>query len=194
MLPAPSSLHVTNLTDLIWLRKECRASAERAGRLFDLSPEVAIFYRELSDGALESLCGELDLALLVPRFDSKTLPLALAKAGRGHRERHSGDLELHNLGNFQALREACKRCNGDAVWAYRINQETADAYRTIDHGEVVALCKSLSVSAFLPRYGAVEMTRILDKPVGARAMFAAAYEVDVAAASEAARRSIFLTH
>jgi hypothetical protein len=95
---------------------------------------------------------------------------------------------------LQALRETCLRSNGDAVWIYRIDQETAHAYRTLDHGSVVTLCKALTVSALLPRYEAAQATRILDKPVGARAMFAAAYETDVAAASEAARRSVYLTH
>jgi len=194
MFAAPSALHVTNLTGLVWLRKECRDCAGRAARLFDLHPNDATFYGELSDVAIEALCGELDLSLFVPRFDCGTLPAALDESRRDRRERPPSDLELHNLSHFQALRETCLRSNGDAVWTYSIDQETADAYRTLDHGSVVALCTTLTVSAFLPRYEAAHAARILDKPEGARALFAAAYETDVAAASEAARRSVYLTH
>jgi hypothetical protein len=194
MFTVPSALHVANLTCLAWLRKECRACAARAAHLFDLSPDAAALYRDLADDAVEALCSELDLSLFVPRFDSESLPPALADARQRRRERRPLDLELHNLGPLQALRDACQRSNGDAVWTYRINQETADAYRALDHGDVVALCKALTVSAFLPRYHAAELARILERPAGARALFATAYEPDVAAASEAARRSVYLTH
>jgi hypothetical protein len=194
MFAAPSALHVTNLTGLVWLRKECRECAGRASELFDFGADDALFYRDLSDGAMEGLCSEFDLSLFVPRFDSHTLPAALADARKGRRDHHPTELELHNLGHLQALREACQRSSGDAVWTYRINQETADAYRALDHDHVIALCKTLTVSAVVPRYDAAEAARILEKPAGARALFAAAYETDIAAASEAARRSVYLTH
>lgn len=194
MFAASSALHVTNLTGLVWLRKQCRACAARAAKLFDVHNEAVLFYRDLSDSAIEALCRELDLSLFVPRFDSRTLPAALAAASGRRRERKPTDLELHNLGQLQALRDACHRSVGEAVWIYRVNQETADAYRTLDHGQAVALCKTLTVCAFLPRYDAAEAARILDKPAGSRALFATAYETDIAAASEAARRSVYLTH
>jgi len=194
MFAAPSALHVTNLTGLVWLRKHCRACTDRAARLFDFDNEAALFYRDLSDGAIEALCSELDLSLFVPRFDSQTLPAALADTRGGRRERQPTDLELHNLGHLQALRDACQRSSGHAVWTYRVNQETADAYRALGHDQVVTLCKTLTVSAFLPRYDATEAARILYKPAGSRALFAVAYETDIAAASEAARRSVYLTH
>lgn len=193
MFASPYALHVTNLTGLVWLRKKCREGDEHSARLFGLAPDDALFYRGLSDRAVESLCGELDLSLFVPRFDSKTLPEALVDAGKGPRARRPSDLELHNLGNLQALCEACRRSSGDAVWTYRIDQETADAYRQLDHGDAIALCRTLTVSAFLPRYDAVEAARILATPAGAKAVFAAAYETDIAAAGNAARRSVYLS-
>jgi hypothetical protein len=194
MFAAPSALHVTNLTGLVWLRKHCRACPSRAAKLFDLDDETALFYRDLSDESIEALCSELDLSLLIPRFDSHTLRAAIASAQGRRRDRRPTDLELHNLRHLQALRDACQRSSGDAVWTYRINQETADAYRELDHDRAIALCKTLSVSAFLPRYDATAASRILDRPSGSRALFAAAYETDIVAASEAARRSTFLTH
>lgn len=194
MFAAPSALHVTNLTGLVWLRKHCRACPSRATKLFDLDDETALFYRDLSDESIEALCSELDLSLLIPRFDGHTLRAAIASAQGRRRDRRPTDLELHNLRHLQALRDACQRSSGDAVWTYRINQETADAYREFDHDRAIALCKTLSVSAFLPRYDATAASRILDRPSGSRALFAAAYESDIVAASEAARRSTFLTH
>jgi hypothetical protein len=194
MFAAPSALHVTNLTGLVWLRKHCRACPSRAAKLFELDHETALFYRDLSDASIEALSSELDLSLLIPRFDRHTLPAAIAGAQRNRRERRPTDLELHNLRHLQALRDACQRSSGDAVWTYRIHQETADAYRELDHDRAVALCKTLTVSAFLPRYDATAASRILDRPAGSRALFAAAYETDIVATREAARRSTFLTH
>ena len=194
MFAAPSALHVTNLTSLVWLRKECADDPQRAAQLFCLEQSDARFYGELADFAIEALCSELDLSLLVPRFDCRTLPSVLAECRQQRRERPPSELELHNLRNLQALRETCLRSHGDAVWTYRIDHETADAYRCLEHASVVALCQALTGSAFVPRYEADLVARILDKPPGARAVFAAAYETDVAAASEAARRSIYLTH
>jgi hypothetical protein len=194
MFAAPSALHVTNLTSLVWLRKECADDPQRAANLFRLLPNDAHFYGNLSDVAIEALSGELDLSLFVPRFDCRTLPSRLAECRQQRRERPPSDLELHNLRNLHALRETCLRSNGDAVWTYRIDHETADAYRCLEHASVVALCHALATSALVPRYEADLVARILDKPPGAKAMFAAAYESDVAAASEAARRSIHLTH
>ena len=194
MFAAPSALHVTNLTGLVWLRKHCRACPSRAAKLFELDDETALFYRDLSDESIEALCSELDLSLLLPRFDGHTLRAAIASAQGRRRDRRPTDLELHNLRHLQALRDACQRSSGDAVWTYRINQETADTYRELDHDRAIALCKTLSISAFLPRYDATTASRILDRPAGSRALFAAAYETDIVAASEAARRSTFLTH
>lgn len=194
MFAASPTLHVTNFTGLVWLRKQCRACMERAEKLFDIDNEAAAFYRDLSDGAIESLSRELDVSIFIPRFDSRTLPEAPGVCRSGGRERRPTDLELHNLGHLQALRDACHRSVGEAVWIYRINRETADAYRSLEHAQVVALCKTLTVCALLPRYDATEAASILDKPAGSRALFAAAYETEIAAAGEAARRSAYLTH
>jgi hypothetical protein len=194
MFAASSTLHVTNFTGLVWLRKQCRACMERAEKLFDIDNEAALFYRDLPDREIEALCRELDVSLFIPRFDSRTLPATLAAVAGNCRERKPTELELHNLGHLQALRDACHRSAGDAVWIYRVNRETADAYHTLEHHQVVALCKTLTVCALLPRYDATEAARILDKPAGSRALFAAAYETEIAAASEADRRSAYLTH
>lgn len=194
MFAASSALHVANLMGLVWLRKQCRVCTARAAKLVDVDDETVLFYRDLSDGAIEALCRELDLSLFVPRFDSRTLPTALAATSGRRRDRKATDLEIHNLSQLQALRDACHRSVGEAVWVYRVNQETVDAYRALDHDQAMALCKTLTVCAFVPRYDAAEAARILDKPAGSRALFAAAYETDIAAASDAARRSLYLTH
>lgn len=195
MSAASPGLRVANLTGLLWLRELCRGCMERAAMLFDIDHETARFYRDdLTDGAIEDLSRELDVSLFVPRFDSQTLPEALASvAGNGEQQKAPG-LELHNLGRLQALCEACHRSTGEAAWVYRINCETAEAYRALGHEQLVGLCRTLQVSALLPRYDAAEAARILDKPAGSRALFAAAYETDIAATSEVARRCFYLTH
>jgi hypothetical protein len=194
MFVAPSGLHVTNFTGLVWLRTECRAGADKATYLFGLGSDAVRFYRELSDVQMEALCSELDLSLFVPRFDSHALPQALTDARGGPARRPAAEIELQNLCQLHALREACMSSSGNAVWTYRIDRKTADAYAAIGHDDVVLLCKTLSVSAFLPRYSPVDVARILDKPAGTRAVFAAAYETEITAANEAARRSLYLTH
>lgn len=193
MFATSSWLHVANLTGLVWLRTQCRDSIEGATGLCDIDEQAALFYRELSDGAMEALCSELDVSLFVPRSDSTSLPGALAARDGGPGGRPA-DLEIHNLGQMQALCDACHRSIGEAAWIYRIDRETAEAYRALTHDLVVRLCKALKVCALLPRYSAVEAARILDKPPGSRALFAAAYETDIAVASEAARRGVYLTH
>ena len=55
MFVAPSGLHVTNFTGLVWLRAECRASTDNASSLFDLVSDAAGFYRELSDAQIARL-------------------------------------------------------------------------------------------------------------------------------------------
>jgi hypothetical protein len=194
MFAASHGLRVANLTGLVWLREQCRESMEQATRLLDIDIEAALFYRDLPDREIEALCRELDLSLFVPRFDSVTLPAALATVDKNGGERRLTGLEIHNLGQVQALCDACHRSAGEAAWIYRINCETVDAYRALAHDQVVRLCKTLNACALLPRHDATETARILDKPVGSRALFAAAYETDIAAASEAARRSFYLTH
>ena len=196
MFATSSRLHVGNLTGLLWLRKQCRASLDDAALLFAIDHAGALFYSALSDASIEALCRELDVSLFVPRFDSITLPEALADPNQGRDAEHKPDgLELHNLTHLQALRDVCGHGAGEAAWLYRINRETVDAYRALDDAQAVALCKRLAVCALVPRYDATQAARILDKPAGTRALFAAAYESEIAAAGAgAALRTAYLTH
>ena len=194
MINAPSALHVANLGNMLWLRKEARRSPEQAAVMFAMTSAAAAFYKTLSDEALDALVCELDLSLFVPRYDAAGLLSALADAGHAKwRTGQQSDLELSNLRNLQALRDACRR-GCDAVWVYRIDQETADAYGRLEHRQVVALCESLATSALVPRYDPAEVLRIVEKPAGTRSFFATAYETDIAVSNEAARRSLYLTH
>jgi len=194
MLATPSFLHVANLSSLIWLRQELAEDPQRAARLFSLGPTDAASYGQLSDFDIEALCNELDLSLFVPRLDGVTLPAVLAECAQPATEIPSSDLVLHNLRNLQALRDTCIRSPGEAVWAYRIDHDTANAYQCLEHASAMALCRRYSRSVLVPRYEASVMTRILDKPPGAKAIFAAAYEMDVAVTGEAARRFPYLAH
>lgn len=189
-------LLVINLTGLLWLRQRCRASLDEATLLFALDHQGALFYRALSDASIEALCRELDVSLFVPRFDSNTLPAALAEGNQGgDADPRPDGLELHNLMHLQALRDACDRGAGEAAWRYRISRATVDAYRALGDGQAAALCKRLTVCALVPRYDAALAARILEKPPGTRALFAAAYESETGAVStEAALRSAYLTH
>ena len=189
-------LLVANLTGLMWLRDRCRASLDEAALLFALDDQGALFYRALSDASIEALCRELDVSLFVPRFDSITLPAALAEGNPVvNADRIPDGLELHNLMHLQALRDACDRGAGEAAWRYRINRATVDAYRALGDDQAADLCKRLAVCALVPRYDATQAARILDKPAGTRALFAAAYESDIGAvSSEATLRSAYLTH
>lgn len=196
MSATSSRLHVVNLTGLMWLRERCRASLDDAALLFALDHQDALFYRALSDASIEALCRELDVSLFVPRFDSITLPEALRGGNQSSvADRKPDGLELHNLIHLQALRDVCGHGVGEAAWLYRINRETVDAYRALDDAQAVDLCKRLAVCTLVPRYDATQAARILDKPEGTRALFSAAYESEIAAAStEAALRSAYLTH
>lgn len=189
-------LLVVNLTGLMWLRQRCCASLDEAALLFALDHQGALFYRALSDESIEALCRELDVSLFVPRFDSITLPAALADGNQGgDADRRPDGLELHNLMHLQALRDACHRGAGEAAWLYRINRETVDAYRALGDDQAAALCKRLAVCALVPRYDASQAARILAKPAGTRALFAAACESELTAPGTAADlRSTYLTH
>jgi hypothetical protein len=194
MSPTLCTLHVRNLTGLLWLRNACTQNLTWAEHLFGLRSSAALFYRDLADMDIEALSAELDLSIFVPRFDAVTLIQALEVAAHASGCTPRSDLELHNLASLQALRDDCLLSAADAVWAYRMDQTTAEAYRRLDYDQVIALSKSLDVSALLPRYDPSQVARILSAPSGARASFAAAYESDLAAQTEAARRSLFLTH
>jgi hypothetical protein len=194
MLVAPPALHVANLTGLTWLRKECRANLQRAAHLFAMDEATAAFYGALPDATLEAMCAELDLSLLIPRYDGRRLREAVATARTNGSGRHRPDLAARNLAQLQAVREASERSMGDAVWIYRISQETATAFRELAHDDAIALAKALDLSVLVPRYAAGEARRILDRPPGARALFAAAYETEIAASAEAVQRCHFLTH
>ncbi|CAG1018621.1 hypothetical protein BURC_03419 [Burkholderiaceae bacterium] len=193
MFTAPPALHVTNLAGLIWLREECRHDLGHAAYLFDIVEEEARFYLELPDSAIDALCTELDLSLFVPRFDSRALVALVAESRDVSGGLRASHLELHNLAGLEALSDACRRSTADAVWIYRINRQTAEAYRALRHRDAVAICSLLAVSAVVPRYDRHDITRILDKPAGSRAMFAAAYEPDIAEPDDA-RLGIQLTH
>jgi len=189
MIAAPSALHVANLSSLVWLRKECQDCAEVAERLFDLEAADMRFYLGLSDAEIELLCSELDMSLFIPRYAASALPSALDACRQlSGGEGSSRDLELHNLRNLQALRELCEASTGDAVWTYRIDRQTVRAYRTLDYGDVIMLSKVLRVSAFLPRYDAAQAAKILEKPPGARAIYAAAFETEVRTVTATSRR------
>ena len=193
MYAASPALHVANLTGLIWLRSQCTREPSEAIRLFDLQCDSAVFYGKLSDPDVDALCADLDVSLFVPRFNDHTLRSALAGCSNGVTEHHPSDLELHNLAHLQTLCGACQRSLGDAVWTYRLNVATATAYQALDHAQVVALCRSMSVAALVPRYSAADVGRILTKPMGTRALFAAAYETDVESTGDAVQRSAYLT-
>ena len=195
MFPAPAALRVANLIGMVWLREQCKASATRASLLFGIDADDAQRYAQLAPGAIEGLCSELDLALLVPRYDQRSLPAVLAAAGRAAVVKSlPGDLELHNLSNLQALRDTCRRSPGEAVWAYGIGHEAAVAYAALDDAAVVALGRALGVSAFVPRYRPAQLAELAAKPAGMRALFAAAFEPEVIPTEDAARRGAFLTH
>lgn len=193
MYAASPALHVTNLTGLVWLRSLCALEPGQALRLFDLPMDSALCYAKLADTDVDALCADLDVSLFVPRFDDCTLPSAMAGCNDADTEHHPSDLELHNLAHLQALCGACQRSLGEAVWTYRLNIATAAAYQALDHEQVVALCRALRVAAVVPRYSAAEVGRILTKPMGTRALFAAAYETDVETPGPALQRSIYLT-
>jgi len=193
MFDASSSLRVANLTSLMWLREQCRAPDEQAASLFGIDDDTVRFYRDLSDVAIEALSRELDVSLFVPRFDNKTLPAALDAECSGHAQAATG-LALHNIASLQALCDVCRHSVAEATWIYRINRETAEAYAALDHDQVVSLSRTLTACALLPRYDASGAARILDRPAGSRALFAAAYEPDTAPTGEAARRSFHLAH
>jgi hypothetical protein len=196
MFATSSRLHVNNLTGLMWVRERCRASLDEAALLFALDHHGALFYSTLSDASIDALSCELDISLFVPRFDSITLAAALAKGNQGSDTKGKPDgLELHNLIHMQALRDVCAHGVGEAAWLYRMNRETVDAYRALDDAQAADLCKRLAVCALVPRYDATQAGRLLDKPAGTRALFSAAYESEIAAAStEAALRNAYLTH
>lgn len=193
MYTTASSLRIANLTNLLWVRREC-LMAHGAATLFALDSDAVACYVALADSAIEALCGELDVSLLIPRFDAGALLSMAATIVQHPPIRARTGLELNNLRNLHDLRQACERSSAEALWTYRISQETATAYRALDDAAVLALCGHLTVSAFVPRYAAAQLTRILDKPAGSRAVFAAAYEPDIAEANHAARRSIYLAH
>lgn len=188
------SLHVDNHTRLLWLREECRGDLAVARRVFGLEPSDAEFYRDLDDESIEALGRELDVALLVPRFDGRELATVMetrpAFGGRPAPTR----LELHNLLLLNELCEACRFRRADAVWVHRINEETARVYAGLDPARAFALSRALTISAFVPRYDAVEAARILRRPAGVRALFAATYERDITPPDKAAPHGLAGTH
>lgn len=195
MLATPPTLHGLNLANLRWLRAECRASLDGACHLFGIDHSAAACYRDLDDPCADALCMELDVSLFVPRFDAASLArLAPGEAASDVAAGRWSDLDLHNLRNLQGLHDACCGSGAHAVWIYRIDQETAAACRALPTTATLVLCKQLSVSAFAPRYDASSITKVLDKPQGSRALFAAAYELEIQAAGEAARRNAYLMH
>lgn len=195
MLATPPTLHVLNLANLRWLRAECRASLDGACNLFGIEHSAAARYRDLDDPCADALCVELDVSLFVPRFDAASLArLVPGTAAADVAAGRWSDLDLHNLRNLQGLHDACNGSSAHAVWVYRIDQETAAAFRALPGTAILALCKLFSVSAFAPRYDAASIAKVLDKPQGSRALFAAAYELEIQAAGEAVRRNAYLMH
>lgn len=195
MLGTPPALHVLNLTNLRWLRSECRASHDRAGDLFGIDPATVACYRDLTDLDADTLCLDLDVSLFIPRFTAESLARLAPMTGAA--DAAAGlwsDLDLHNLRNLQSLHDACRSSSAHAVWVYRIDQETATACGALANTTILALSKGLAASAFAPRYNAPAIAKVLDKPAGSRALFAAAYETEIAVSSEVARRSTYLTH
>ncbi len=189
-----SSLHVANLSNLLWLRSLCNAHPGTACHLFSIDGDLVRLHAQLADHQVDELCAELDVALLIPRFDRAGLQAALLKAAAGLTPSLRSDLAINNLRNLERLCEACRDSAGHAVWTFHISQDAAEAYRTLDDHQLVALCRFLDTSAFIPRYSAAQLTTLLDKPPGMRAVYAAACEDDMAVDSPAAHRNRFLAH
>lgn len=187
----PDTPHVLNLRNLLWLRSECARCAEGAARRFSLDVDSVHLYRDLSEDTIDAVSRELDISLLVPRADVHRL----CAQGRNSSDLGNDcELAMHNLQNLHVLHDTCLHSNGDAVWVFRISQETAQAYRSLKHEQLHAVCEVWQTSLVVPRYNAQALAKLLETPAGARGFFAAAYETEIALANEAARRSIYLTH
>jgi hypothetical protein len=194
MNASPSPLQADNFANLIWVREECRQSPANARSWFGFDAMAITFYAELDDGAAESLCRELDVALFIPTLQAEVLQstlVRLAPAGFLPVESH---LQLNNLRNLQSVRTACARSAAEAAWRYRLDHATAQAFAALSDAQSVGLAKALQGSFVGPRYSPADLRDILLRPSSTRGMYAAAIEVEILAANDDGRRGFRLTH
>ena len=174
-----SQLQIHNLSNLQHVREACRATPEQAIRLFAMTQADVSAYVGLSNEESLSFAFELDVSVLVPRFDSATLRTLATCFPNPDAAMLGTPLQVLNLLNLHALRETCRRSDGEAAWAYRIDLATAQAYANLDDAALMTIGVGLPYSAFVPRYRASNLQALQSKPHKARGLFAAVMESDL---------------